>query len=441
MRPALLVLTIAACANHGPSARPIDEILAVDPEPQRMDGDPARGYTALVNAGYISLGVPWSGFSAAMSPLDPQDAIPGRIGDNAQVGYTFNISTNRYGMKIAGPTCLSCHAKRLGGKIFVGLGTPYHIVNLPSGIATNPIAIDAGLRSSDELKEFSEFGDHLVGSQQAGALMSFGALAAHRDPKTFEWLDWPQFDPGTELHGWVDVPPLWRTAKKNGLYYNGAGRGDQVRHMMNMSIVSVIDTTEAREIDATFVDIAAYLRSIEPPKFPFPIDDALAAEGKVVFDNTCQECHGTYGPNGVYPNLIVPVDQVGTDRELAMDFWANRDAVDWFNASFYGELSRYDPVQGYYAPPLDGIWATAPFFHNGSVPTLAAVIDSSLRSSQWSMAFEEQDFDPDTVGWRTDHGGDTYDTTERGQSGAGHTFGDGLTPQSQRALLEYLKTL
>lgn len=440
MTRAWLVMLVACAQNHGPSAVPIDDITPVDPEPQR-GGDPARGYAALVNEGYVSLGVPWSGFSAAMSELQPEDVIPGRIGDNANVGYSFNVATNRYGMKIASPNCLSCHAKRLGGKIFVGLGTPYHMVNLPSGIADNAISIDAGLTSSDEVKEFSQFGEHLVGSQQAGALMSFGALAAHRDPETLEWTEWPQFDPSTNLEGWVDVPPWWRTAKKNALYYDGSGRGDHVRHMMNMSVLSVVDIDEAMKIDAMFVDIAAYLRSIEPPKFPFPIDDALAAEGQVVFEETCATCHGTYGANGSYPNLIVPATEVGTDPSLATDFWANRDAVDWFNSSFYGKTSRYQPVQGYYAPPLDGIWATAPFFHNGSVPTLAAVIDSSLRPATWPMAFEDADYDPDTVGWRPDGNGDTYDTSAPGQSNSGHLYGDGLTTEERRAVLEYVKTL
>jgi hypothetical protein len=130
-------------------------------------------------------------------------------------GYSFNIVTNRYGMKIASPNCLSCHAKRLGGKMSVGLGTPYHLPNLPTGIADNPITIDAGLTSSDEVKEFAEFGEHLVGSAYAGALMLFGSLAAHRDPKTLAWSDWPSFDASTDLQGWVDVPP-WCSPPTSG---------------------------------------------------------------------------------------------------------------------------------------------------------------------------------------------------------------------------------
>ena len=50
--------------------------------------------------------------------------------------------------------------------------------------------------------------------------------------------------------------------------------------------------------------------------------------------------------------------------------------VEWYNSSFYGEITQMipnDPYPGYMVPPLDGIWATAPFFHNGSVPDIKRV--------------------------------------------------------------------
>ncbi len=424
--------------NNGPSAVALAGITPIAAEPQRLEGDAARGYATLVNDGYISLGIPWSGFSAAMTPLEPRDALPGRLGDNERVGYSFNVITNQYGMKLAAPNCLSCHAHHLNGTLVIGLGRPQHLPARPSGIATDVFAIDFGLKTADELKAFSQWGVHLVGSQEAGALMSFATLAAHRDPVTLAWSDSLRFDPSTELQGWVDVPPWWRTKKKNGLYANGAGRGDQVRHMMNMSVVSVVDVAEAERVDAMFVDIAAFIRSLEPPAFPFPIDVALAARGEAVFSAHCQRCHGTRDD---YPNLLIPLGDVGTDPLLARHFWANADAVKWFNTSFYGQGARYEPSVGYMAPPLDGIWATAPFFHNGSVPTLAAVLDSSRRPERWPMAFDDADFDPNVVGWVGTSATETYDTTKPGYANSGHTFGDVLTVEERSALLEYLKTL
>ena len=440
--PSTLLLLLTGCVNNGTSSRPIDEITPIPAEPQRLGGDPARGYASLVNDGYVSLGIPWTAFSAVKTPLDPRDTLPGRVGDNEGVGYSFNVATNQYGMKIASPNCLSCHAKHLNGTLVVGLGRAAHGPAIPLGVATDVVAIDLALRSPDELKAFSQWGTHLLGALEAGAASSFGALAAHRDPKTLAWSDTMRFDPGTKVKGWIDVPPWWRAKKKHGLYYNGAGRGDQVRHMMNMSVVSLVDVAEAERVDAMFFDIAAYIRTIEAPKFGSPVDAALVAQGETVFVANCTRCHGTYGANESYPNLLIPAAMVGTDPSLANDFWANKDAAEWFNESFFGQTgARYDAVVGYIAPPLDGVWATAPFFHNGSVPTLAAVLDSSIRPEKWSMSFEDADFDAEAVGWKTDGVGELYDTTQPGSSNAGHPFADGLSTEERRVLLEYLKTL
>ena len=40
-------------------------------------------------------------------------------------------------------------------------------------------------------------------------------------------------------------------------------------------------------------------------------------------------------------------------------------------------------------PPLDGVWATAPYLHNGSVPTLEAVLKSSDRPALWQRKLRE----------------------------------------------------
>src|SRR5256885_8025425 len=63
----------------------------------------------------------------------------------------------------------------------------------------------------------------------------------------------------------------------------------------------------------------------------------------------------------------------------------------------YTTLFRSDPQPGYIAPPLDGIWATAPFFHNGSVPTLEGVLDSTKRPAKWTRSFVSTDYDQAAV--------------------------------------------
>lgn len=120
----------------------------------------------------------------------------------------------------------------------------------------------------------------------------------------------------------------------------------------------------------------------------------------------------------------------------------------------FGKKARLEATDGYVAQPLTGIWATAPYFHNGSVPTLEAVLDSSKRPGFWRRSFSSSDYDPRAVGWRfraRSQGKASvadarerallYDTTLPGYSNAGHTFGDDLDAGERRAVLEYLKTL
>jgi hypothetical protein len=133
----------------------------------------------------------------------------------------------------------------------------------------------------------------------------------------------------------------------------------------------------------------------------------------------------------------------------------------WFEESPYGQVTTVEtdvPFPGYVAPPLDGIWATAPVLHNGSVPTLELVIDSSRRPKYWRRVdYDSTHFDQDALGWPYHDldldwvgGADglpeadrkhVYDTTRLGYDNGGHPFGDHLTGDERRAVLEYLKTL
>jgi hypothetical protein len=152
---------------------------------------------------------------------------------------------------------------------------------------------------------------------------------------------------------------------------------------------------------------------------------------------------------------VISIAEIGTDPVLASGTAQFAGPfVDWYKSSFFGEVSRLEPQQGYVAPPLDGIWATAPYLHNGSVPTLAALLDSSTRPRFWTRSFDSTQYDPAALGWlfdALDHGKDAetdsttkrnlYDTTRPGYANAGHTFGDALSADDRSAVLEYLKTL
>lgn len=100
----------------------------------------------------------------------------------------------------------------------------------------------------------------------------------------------------------------------------------------------------------------------------------------------------------------------------------------------------------YKARPLDGIWATAPYLHNGSVPNLWQVLlPAARRDSQFWVG--SRDFDPVQVGFKTEQapGASLFDTGKSGNSNAGHdgdAYGTSKLTDDQRwQLLEYLKTL
>src|SRR5205085_10002684 len=123
--------------------------------------------------------------------------------------------------------------------------------------------------------------------------------------------------------------------------------------------------------------------------------------------------------------------------------------LDWFSKSYFGgAVARLEPERGYVAPPQDGIWATAPFLHNGSVPTMAALLDSTTRPKYWTRSFRPADYDQAAMGWQwteVAHGQDgepdanvkktIYDTTLLGYGNGGHTFADALTPDERSALI------
>ncbi len=100
----------------------------------------------------------------------------------------------------------------------------------------------------------------------------------------------------------------------------------------------------------------------------------------------------------------------------------------------------------YKARSLNGIWATAPYLHNGSVPTLWALLQiPELRPVKFRVGSRE--FDPVNVGYITDLGPSTFKVkdvdgnTIEGNANSGHTYGTALTNDDKWALVEYMKTL
>ena len=243
---------------------------------------------------------------------------------------------------------------------------------------------------------------------------------------------------------------LWLLRKKHAMFYTGVGRGDFAKLMMAVSLLTLGNVDEVSEMESHFVDLLAWIRQLDPPPWPGPLDNEVAARGERLFVERCAGCHGTHGRQESYPNRLVDLSEVGTDPLLAEEqFTVHAVAVEAFNRSWFAQpphAAKLVPQRGYLAPPLDGVWATAPYLHNGSVPTLMDLLDSSRRPTYWKRRRRSGDYDLEDVGlrykrrkWQANKY--VYDTTLPGYGNRGHTLGDSLTGEERRALLEYLKTL
>ncbi|MBX3222916.1 MAG: hypothetical protein KF795_20555 [Labilithrix sp.] len=473
------LLAAAACATQNPASAPPESandvdagagvesphpVITLNAEPQRA-GDPAKGYRALVNEAYVPCGIPWSAYSQVFGEAPENQRVPGREGRNATLAYNYTAMTTKEGVELVTSNCLTCHAGRIDGELVVGLGAADGDFTR-SAEDQKGLTANVGLFLTDE-KEKAEWQKwrarvdtvapySVLSTRGPNPADNFTAvLFAHHDPKTLAWSDTPLMAVPPPHDTPVDVPPWWRMNKKTSMFYVGGGRGDHARIMMTASILCTSSVEESKAIDAYFADIRAYIASIEPPKYPWPIDQARASLGRTVFESTCSRCHGTYGSAATYPNRLVTLAEIGTDPVLASGTAQfGPPFVRWFGESFFGEISRLEPKEGYVAPPLDGVWATAPYLHNGSVPTIEALLDSSKRPAYWTRSFDSKAYDQAALGWThralaRGKSGEAnvaakraiYDTTLLGYGNGGHLFGDALSADDRAAVIEYLKTL
>jgi len=475
-----LAASIAACSTstgYDPGPGPWDEGVAI-PDVSPPPGNVEAGFQALVSNGYISCGIPLDLFPLAQTvlgsvaqspPLTGPDGEPLRTGKNAEIPYNWNVHEGRGGVELVSPNCLQCHAEKVNGELMIGLGnvTTDYTGAADGGSGGDPFgAFDLDtIPGGGELRKLMErqatvgpYGVMQTVGTNPAVPLTF-ALAAYKDPETLAWLEEPAFALPTVLFP-TDVPPWWRTKKKSSHFYNGMSRGDHRGTMILASMVCADSNEEAAEIMEYFDDLYAYVRSIEAPAYPFEIDTTLAQRGEDVFLDNCSGCHGTYGESDdqdTYPNLIIPLDVIETDPTFAA-YDENVESLEvWFDKTFFARYSTVvvnDPFRGYTSPPLDGIWATAPYLHNGSVPTIEAVIDPSQRPGYWRRVdFDSTNYDIEQLGWPyesltygqaeapDDERKYIYDTTLIGHSNAGHTFGNHLSDTERATLLEYLKTL
>jgi mono/diheme cytochrome c family protein len=244
------------------------------------------------------------------------------------------------------------------------------------------------------------------------------------------------------------------------IIWNEIGRGADLKEIETWMAEN---PDKIRELTtAVFSSEAPRLADFFPPS---RIDLLAAKRGEQSFLQNCAECHGTYQKAWSLPGASdlpfvqqletvevsyhaqTPVVDVGTDpfryqgmASLAKDL--NPLAVSMNNSIVIKEQKGYVP------PPLVGIWARWPYFHNNSAPSLCAVLSSPQDRPVTYMAREasdpNKDFDFICNGYPTTHFGNKkflYDTRKQGMSNSGHDMAYALSASEKADLIQFLQTL
>ena len=434
-------------------------IIADEPEyipaSKQRSGDAVKGYDYLTTGDYLKSGIPYSFFIMG-TPKDSSNNLQ-RSGFNKNISYNFTAIKAPNGEMIVAPNCLQCHAQIFEGKLIVGLGNSFSDFTVNRG--STALIAESFLKNlkGEQAKKYDAAKNFITAikmispkliTSTKGVNLADGLaalLVSHRDPQTLQWSDKNLLSLPDEIIP-TDVPAWWLLKKKNAMFYNGFGRGDFGRFLMASNLLTVTDTAEAKEVDGHFNDVLAFINSIQAPKYPKAIDEKLAAKGEKIFTATCSKCHGTYGEDGKYPNLLIPENIIQTDSSLCNSNYSNPQFVDWFNKSWFtsgDHPATLVPYRGYIAPPLDAVWVTAPYLHNGSVPNLEAMLNSKIRPKYWQRSFTNPAYNYEIPGWNYEikngpGGSEVYNTTLKGYGNTGHYFGDKLSDKERRAVIEYL---
>ena len=356
-------------------------------------------------------------------------------------------------------SCLACHQGQVDGRAIPGLpNSNYALETLTEEVRMVKVKQRKPFGHMDMGSLFLPLG---TTDGTTNAVMFGVALMRHRAPDLSIIQRPPRFD---LVHHDMDAPAWWHYKKRRSLYADGfAPKGHRI--LMQFLLVKENGPEKFHAWEDEFRDIERWIETLEAPRWPWPVEAAIAEKGRIVFQQHCADCHGTYDPSEpareTYPDRIVDLAEVGTDR-VRLDSLTAKERGD-LSKSWFGHLGedaaamkdRESPA-GYVAPPLDGVWATAPYLHNGSVPTLWHLLHPSSRPIVWKrtatgydqtrvgLEVEEMERMPAGKGQEKLSSAERrrhFDTSKPGKSAKGHDFPDVLNEEEKTAVLEYLKTL
>ncbi|MGA3047729.1 MAG: c-type cytochrome [Terracidiphilus sp.] len=249
-----------------------------------------------------------------------------------------------------------------------------------------------------------------------------------------------------------DMMPVWNLASHQGYALHWDGLNTTLQEVLISSAIG--DGTPVEWVNTDFKKsdsesslkrIRDFMLHVQPPPFPFPVDQQLVTKGKVIFDQQCAVCHAA---GGARTGQVEPVENpmLNTDRHR-IDMWTQASATAYndYAKGYSWKFSHFDKQNGYVNVSLEGLWLRGPYLHNGSVPTIVDLLkDPADRPKVFYRGYDV--LDPDGLGFVSTgddamHSGFRYDTQVAGNSNQGHLWGITLSADQKRALLEYLKTM
>ena len=423
----------------------------------------------------------------------------------------------REGVELKGINCFACHSGVVNGQVIAGLGSNSVMQSPPrpeGSEGPNMFQILAALSPAEQQIVAEAMGGSYAVSpltpERTSRGDNFGPFgvwahgAALEDPENKGLAVSAEKTELTDIIESNMTPPVnpmpwWLMKYKTFDYWYGDGNPYDAGHFsFNFTGTQAnVNDIHADHVAST-AKALAFARETVSPEFPGKLDAELVQKGADIFhertfikdwDNfrACYRCHGNYTKIGDNPDYSVPgswmVDYDGTEYENARTDTKYNEIVKAFAPvnehitklqTYFETMDQpdlgtiYEPLkgEGYVPPPLVGVWATAPYFHNGSVPTVEAVLNSKLRPEIWTRNENPNAYDFESLGMvystlsraelaESDRIMETaphlsresldqmfiYDTKGFGRGNMGHKFGDRLTQDERMAVIEFLKSL
>lgn len=413
------------------------------------------------------------GTEADSLPLAIWEALPGVCPDTLPGGYAslgfiyedgherpVGISQRRVGgVDRIGVNCALCHAGAIretpDAPVQVVAGMPNHqldfqqyvefVVGCVADSRFTPDAVVNAMRARREVSALdAAFYRYLVVptvKRLTGEKAQEFAWFAGRPKAGPGRLDTPNslkrmlgLEIAADSVGTVDFPSVWNQAARVGRFVHWDANSPSLSERDHITAAIAGATTTSLDT-AELAWIEGWLEKLPPPKYPFPIDRERAARGAAIYEAHCASCHVQR------PLDVTDIALLATDRSR-LDALSPA-LVERMNAfgGRSGGAAHYRKTDGYSNVLLDGIWARAPYLHNGSVPTMLDLLE---RPENRPVVFYTGStiYDQEKMGFVSSEGVGRFrfDARLPGNGNGGHDYGTTLSNEEKRALLEFLKT-